>query len=195
MSSVLSKTVEINRELVAVLESLLKEGEWEASLFLQAASKRIHSLHDQAKALLKQSIGNAAINSSESSAASNVKRSKVFISLYQADSRDLTKWQMLLNNLAEVSMSRPIYRQQEEIEKMIRYKEDSSKEAYVAINVEDSKLIQAETQHVQKDRSGFELVVLKEGAIQRSNIVEFVHGQQRYKFVDGMLKQIANSVN
>lgn len=178
--NIYEKSIEVNRKLIAVLERLLKQGQWEASLFLKATSKQINELRQRAEQLLVETIGNAAALNKDDADKQGYK--KVYISVYQAEGNNLQKWQQTLKALTEHSISRPIYDDEKQVQAILRNKIDPVREGYVSVYVKEGDIITAGK--ASTDRIGNELLTLKVGAVKPENIIEFVHYQKSYYFKD-----------
>lgn len=172
-------TIEVNKKLIAMLDGLLGGCNWESSLFLKTASKKFLALRMEAEQLLLASTAPDVTQK----AVMQVKEghAKVFISMYQMEGNNLQKWYVTLKSLDEYSISRPVYREEEHIRAMVRAKPDAQREAYVAIFVKNENIINLPPGRIATDKLGNELLTLKTGAVKLDNIIEFVHGEQRYQ--------------
>jgi intracellular multiplication protein IcmQ len=178
--------VEFNRELLAILDELLAAGDWESSLFLKVASKRVKALRDEAQALLEQ----ATTSQSSQESADTVREGyiKVYISLYQADGNDLKKWQNTLKGLALNNVGRPVYESEDHVKASIRARGNPSCEGYASVQIKTSDLMKMPDGRVPKDRYGNALLTVRENAVSLENIKEFVHANgQVYDFNDSQL--------
>jgi len=178
--------VEFNRELLAILDELLGAGDWESSLFLKVASKRVKALRDEARALLDQ-----ATIQKDTQGDSNALREgyeKVFVSLYQADGNDMKKWHNTLKGLALNNVGRPVYQSEGHVQASIRARGNQTCEGYAVVQIKTSDLMKMPDGRVPKDRYGNELLTVRENAVSLENIKEFVHANgQSYDFREGKL--------
>lgn len=178
--------VEFNRELLAILDELLAAGDWESSLFLKVASKRVKALRDEAEALLIQ-----ATTEQENKTNKDTLREghvKVFISLYQSDGDDMRKWQNTLKGLALNNVGRPVYQNREDVQASMRARGNPACEGYAIVQIKNTDLIQMPDGRMPKDRYGNALLTVREKAVALDNIQEFVHaGKQVYDFHEGKL--------
>lgn len=174
------------QRLVKILDELLAKGDWESSLFLRTSRKRLQELREEAKSV------------STSAGASEVKpfvlfktppavgSIQVFISVYQVAAKTVGDWQTALKALVGHSVTRPTYRNEEEVQKLIRSKTDISRHGYAIVNIAEGDIYRIDPAPV--DAFGSQLISLKEGAIKQENIVGFVHAnKERYSFQDGKL--------
>ena len=182
----LEQHVEFNRELLAILNELLAAGDWESSLFLKVASKRVKALRDEAQALLDQ-----AATQQDAQGVSDVLREgheKVFISLYQAAGNDIQKWHNTLKGLALNNVGRPVYQNEDHVQASIRARGNQVCEGYAVVQIKTSNLMKMPDGRVPKDRYGNELLTVRENAVSLENIREFVHANdQFYDFREGKL--------
>ncbi|MDQ2994953.1 MAG: type IVB secretion system protein IcmQ, partial [Pseudomonadota bacterium] len=119
----------------------------------------------------------------------------VFISIYQHDPNNLTKWEKTLKTITEYSVTRPIYREEDHVQEMIRSRPDPNKEAYVAIGVKTVDIIKGLAGKAQADKAGHELVAIRDGCVLARNIKKFVHAGKVFEFTDGALKLIQNKTS
>lgn len=182
----LEQHIEFNRELLAILNELLGAGDWESSLFLKVASKRVKALRDEAQVLLDQ-----AMTQQDAQGASDALREgyeKVFVSLYQADGNDMKKWHNTLKGLALNNVGRPVYQNEDHVQASIRARGNQTCEGYAVVQIKTSDLMKMPDGRVPKDRYGNELLTVRENAMSLENIKEFVHANgQSYDFREGKL--------
>lgn len=178
----------LNEELVEILRNLLKTGDWEASLFLRTAHKKLQGLYDQAVQLERQ-FEAKTVKSQEEEHKLKLKQgySLIYVSLYQTDAYNLIKWENTLKNISEYSINRPIYRFEENIQAIIRSKQDSPNEAYVSIYIKSTDVIPPYAGKLIEDKLGHELLTVRENSLQPKSISEFVHQGKRYLFKNGKL--------
>lgn len=179
MVNLYEKSIEVNRKLVAVLDTLLTSGNWEASLFLKATAKQIQQLREKAEQLLITATGSGALIRAKELTEKDGYR-KVFISVYQAEGTNLQQWNHTLKSLMEYSISRPVYGNEETVKALIRSKTDKQKEGYVVVYIQEENIIRMPGKEAS-DRLGNELLTLKTGAVKLENIIEFVHCNQSYE--------------
>lgn len=183
MSEELSR-IKIAKELAVLLDGLLATGDWQSSLFLRVASKRIQILLDEAKSLVE-------LSSPEQSLTKSIRNSTqgyipVYVSLYQVMGNNLQNWQYALRLLSEHNTSRPTYRNEQFVRELIDSKSDVERHGYAIVHVKEDDIYTFEEQ--PRDSLGHEMLVLKEGVIKLENIIGFVHAnKKRYAFVNNML--------
>lgn len=174
------------RQLIKILKNLLTEGDWEASLLLKSAHKKIDTLYERAESLLNEFSQGPIAQTEEDIRKEKQGYIRVFVSLYQSDYNNLNKWQMTLNSIAEYSVSRPIYRNEEDVQEIIRSKQTFN-EAYAAVFIKESDIIPPYAGKNAVDKFGHELLTVRQGAIITENISEFVHLGRHYLFRNGRL--------
>ena len=172
----------VNRELIAILSGLLAAGDWESSLFLKVASKRIKVLRDEAERLLEQAtVQESLIDGGIETLQEGYLR--VFISLYQADGANLDKWCHTIKGLVLNNVGRPVYSTEDDVRSSIGARGNFSSEGYAVVHIELSELMSMPKEQVPEDRYGYSLLTLRENAVHLNNIKEFVHANdQRYRF-------------
>lgn len=122
----------LNQSLIAV-DRVLQTGDWESSLFLRNTIRPIKALrerivhlqslllNDHTKLVLAPSIPVGMI--------------PIYISLFQTEGLNLTRWAMQVRSLANYVQGRPIYREEAAVMQMIRSKLDSTNDAYAVVAI------------------------------------------------------------
>lgn len=180
---------EVYQQVLKSLDEALQEGPWDKSLFLRATGKKLLELRNN----FANEIGLAEVDSAKKSAQQTDEiapgTAEVYILLYSAEGNNLKRWQNLLSNLENYSVSRPIYRNEDDIKKLIRTKASKANDAYACVRVKESQILPAEA----KDRLGNSLLNLPERAIQISNLTRFVHISGIYRLHNGVLEKTADA--
>jgi Dot/Icm secretion system protein IcmQ len=179
---------EINDQLLEILRHLMAIGNWNASLFLRTANKKLQDIYDEALILSEQ------FKVSDKPDQALVHRGRieegyvlVYVSIYQADSYNMAKWETTLKNIQDYSIARPIYSSEEHIQEAIRAKSGSANEGYVIIYIKKSDIIPPYPGKLIEDRWGHELLTIRDQSLRVSNIVEFVHRGKHYELADEKL--------
>lgn len=180
-----TKSIDLSRRLVEIIDHLLSTGDWDASLFLKKAKEHLLKLRNEADAIIAQYGDTVAQDTlSGKQPAGTI---KVYISLYQVDGNNLQAWQNTVKTLTAYNVTRPTYRSEEHVRELISSKADIKRHAYVEILIQESDLIPIDPLPV--DTLGHELLILKEGAVKIKNIISFVHAnKKRYSMKDDILK-------
>lgn len=179
---------ELDRELIKILDQMIEEGKWEGSLFLQATGKKLREMREDFATQLH--VKDEATDVQQTTTTSTIPKedsAEVYMALYAANGKDIQRWEQVLNSLSRHSTSRPIYKTEEDVKDVIRAKDLSVNDAYIAINIHKVDIIPAPDDKVPQDRYGHELLVLRHGAIRAENITRFVHNSGIYTFNKGAL--------
>lgn len=179
---------EIGGKLIEILDGLLKGGDWESSLFLRTMRKRIQDIIDETSGIVAagQEDFSNTINTDKFAQLLPQGYMRIYILLYQTEGSKLANWQYALKALLGYNVSRPTYKDESHVQELIRSKNDVDRYGYAVINIKESDTYPQE--QAPKDVFGHEMLVLKENAIKRENIVGFVHAaRRRYSFVEGEL--------
>jgi len=183
----MDKDLEIKRRLVVLLDELLEKDYWQDSLFLQAAEKEIRDLRAKivADPQLMVLLGESpSVDQQITPVSANLLQ--VHIALYQSEGNNFTKWAQMLSAIGALSISRPIYKYERDIKACMRVIEKKQNHAYATILIKPEDIL-SDAANPPRDRSGYELVMIKERAIQSTNIISFVHLTGRYVFEKGTL--------
>ena len=180
------------RAIKKVLDDAIETGPWSESNFLKVIGKNLQDIRDTFLA----GVGHHGMSNtlSDSSLAHRValrsNQKEIYISLYASEGGTLFAWERLLANLPKHVTSRPIYAEEEEVKKLIRAKDKPVNEAYVAVYVDKTDILDLPPERVTRDRYGIMLLTLKDRTIQPENITRFVHRSGVYKYVQGRLKPL-----
>jgi Dot/Icm secretion system protein IcmQ len=174
---------EIRDQLVLAIDEAITKGRWESSLFLKNTLKQLQTL----RAHIIKELGEEddAVVTTDSAQAMLLLTERegyerIYIALYQSESDNLDRWFSTIKMLTGYSMSRPVYRSEEEVRHMIREKQTKS-DAYVIVWVKQADILPSYSGVPLKDRWGYELLTIKEGAVRSENIVMFVYNDTRYR--------------
>jgi hypothetical protein len=174
----------VAKELVGILSKLLSCGDWNSSLFLRSASKRLQTLLDEAESLANQP--HSAQFQAQTSKKIPTGYVPLYISLYQINGNNLKNWEYTLRLLIDHSINRPMYRDEQFARDLVGSKVDIDRHGYAMVYVKEEDIYQFPDP--QKDLLGHELIVLKENVIKTNNIIGFVHANKdRYLFIDNNL--------
>ncbi len=179
---------EITDQVAKLLKDLLATGNWEASLFLRTAYKKIYELYEEALSLSAQ-LGKNTTPEFEKVHQERLNQGLVlvYISIYQSDPLNLSKWETTLKSIREYSITRPVYGQQDHVEEAIRSKPGAINEGFVTVYIKKEDIIPPYAGKKVEDRWGHELLTLRDGSLLPSNILEFVHQGKKYEFKNGKL--------
>lgn len=181
--------------IIESLEKALREGDWTSSLFLQTTGKKLQNLLDRMHTASSEdkdtdTTGTAKTPHQWTEAETTEKGyMKVYVHLFQAQGTKLINWTGTLQSLAQQSVSRSIYENENDIKALIRTKQNSPNEAYATVLVKTENILPQQNHAPLEDRFGHPLVRLKENAIQESHIIQFAHISGLYLFRDGKLEK------
>ncbi len=113
----------------------------------------------------------------------------VFVHLFNAKGRMLTRWEAMLSPrlLQEYSVNRPVYGDQKQVEAYIRSRSDHEDHAFVVMKVARIDILPSTNSEHCCDPLGHPLLKLKEKALKEQGFVSFFHQGQRYVLTDGRL--------
>lgn len=115
----------------------------------------------------------------------------VFIHLFNAKGKILSRWEMMLSprNLFEYSVNRPIYEEQKQVEAYIRSRPNDDEHAFLVMKVAQTDILRGVASANNVDSLGQPLLKLKEGALKEQDLVYFFHKTTCYIFTRGHLMQ------
>jgi intracellular multiplication protein IcmQ len=178
---------EASVKLVNILDDLLGNKEWDSTLLLRTAKKRLNGLREEAQQIANElNETNSPKIPEQITTTIKEGHKKIYISLYQTQGTNLKIWQNMLQSLAKYSITRPVYDDEEHIRELIRSKPEPQRHAYAVVTIKKDGII--DTGNISLDKFSHKLLTLKEGAVQLENIIEFVHANdKRYIFLRNLL--------
>lgn len=182
-------TEEQSNAILQALDKALSTGPWEETNFLRVIGKNLQKIRDDFANELH--LDRDARKKAESNVANRVAlrsdQQEIYISLYSSDGEFLPSWDRIVANLPRQVISRPVYADEADVKNLIRSKDNKQNEAYVAIYVNQSDILQLSEDRTSKDRFGKPLLNLKDKAINVGNISRFVHVSGIYSFLNSHL--------
>lgn len=178
----LEQEAEIAQKIIETLNQSIELDIWQRSVFLKSIGQRLRELRDHYQRQL--GLDAHKQKDQDKQVDQDAKTEEVYISLYQSQGINISKWQGVVGSLVHHSVSRPIYKK--ESDARVNVSESQINNAYVAVKVK-SEDIGTPMEEARFDKDGRELVWLKEGAIKLENIVCFIHGTGKYRLVGSFL--------
>jgi Dot/Icm secretion system protein IcmQ len=182
----------IGLQLIHGLDKVIAEGHWEGGLLFQAAGKKLRDLREKLQQEFSIDIDNEA---SPTEMKDILKQQsgliEIFISLYNADGRNVKKWELVLASLTKQLVSHAIYKKEKDIKDTISAKENPINDAYVVAYVSEMDILTPSFRDKKLlDRFGHELISIKENALKNENITKLVHLSGEYSYHKGQLTKI-----
>lgn len=184
-------------EILKILDDLVKQTGWDSSMFLRLINKNLQTIRDDflAKVETVYHLKNTKTSSNLSNrVAIRSGQQEVYISLYSADGGNMQAWERIVLNLPRYMISRPIYALEEDVNQIIRHKENQINEAYVAVYVNQSDILSVGDK-TPYDKLGKALLTLKDQSFTLSNINRFVHTSGVYCIEHGELIKISDDID
>ncbi len=172
--------LETSIKILKTLDEAIANGPWDYNLFFKGIGKKLMDARER----FVRELGLEDLAKKESAEAEDESAklfTEVYVSLYQAEGANISKWQTVINTLAGYNLTRPVYKSEIDIQEAIRFKEFKQNDAYVAVKIRKDDILKL-TEKPPVDRYGHELLVLREGAVQQENISRFVHLSGQYDF-------------
>jgi intracellular multiplication protein IcmQ len=179
-------------EILKSLDTAIDQGPWDKSLFLQGIGKKLRVARERFASDLNADELVKRVVSDEAAAhpAAHTHPIEVFILLYQAEGANLHRWETVLQSLPRISITRPVYRHEKDVETFIRGKDYKLNDAYAVVRVREEDILVIPDVPPNVDRFGNELLILKEKSVRLENILRFVHVTGRYRYWNGSLVKI-----
>lgn len=188
-----NQSSQLNQKVVELLDKLLSKPGWESTLLLRATYNKIKKMRDRVDQI-GSSSASAVYGGQESNPSAKERFPdkpgfvRLYISLYQADGSDKAKWQNVLRALSTCSMGRPIYGAEEHVRNYIAKRPRKEREGYACVYVREDKILRTSSARSAQDGTGSPLVTLTVDALQKVEVVEFIHANAtRYRLESGRL--------
>lgn len=190
----------LNKKLVEILDDIIEKGNWENTLFLQATGKKLRDFRERLKNELEfpretENIEPTLIHrySQKSKSAKSIEKNQLaFILIYCSEGNALKQWENVINSLATHSMTRPIYKNEADVQSVIKHKSNKQNDGYIALAISEKDISEPFNNKSPVDRHGNELIVLKEGAVRPENIEYFIHLDKYYIIQNKKLIRVEN---
>ncbi len=172
-------------KILKALDETIATGPWDYNLFFKGIGKQLL----EARERFVRELGLEGHKNGDKGLADEAEAAfiEVYVSLYQAEGANISKWQTVVNTLAGYNLTRPVYKNETDVVEAIRSKEFKQNDAYVAVKILKADITQPFTESPPVDRYGHELLVLREGAVRQENISRFVHMSGEYEFRNNTL--------
>lgn len=180
--------IELAKKLIESLDTAIQKGPWDKGLLFQTIGKKLMAFKEELLQELQLELPEHYVSNKKripSEYENSPDYLTVYISLYMTDGMNISKWEKFLNTLSSNFSSRPIYKNEEDIKKVLRAKENKTNDAYIVAHVKIQDLITSS--QPPTDKLGHELLVLRQGSIHPKNISHFYHSSGFYLFQDGRL--------
>lgn len=177
------------KAVISAIDHVVSAGDWNSSLFLRNTIKPLLAIKAEAEAELDHLHIKVSDKSIKIHPATE-NEVEVYISLFQSDGYNISKWAMQLRSLDRYVVGRPVYKNEADVKKRIRLRNAAANEAYVAVIVKKMDVQSDPFTAPLKDQFDHPLLLLKETALKHGRIVAFVHQGMRYYFVEGQLVKV-----
>lgn len=184
--------VMLAKGIVADVDSVLNENDYESSLFLRNTVKPLKQMREEALSVLALLDEQDEI---EKHFTPVLKEDMVpvYVLVFQQQGHNLAKWAQLLRGLSQYVLGRPIYATEADVRKVIRTKMTEDQEGYVKVAIDKAILEKCALMAPRKDRYGNTLLSLPAGTVSSHNILEFVQGKKCYHFNEGELIDVSST--
>ena len=175
--------------ILKALDDAIEHGPWDESNFLRVIGKNLRAVREEfasrlasperEKVKMEKHLANRV--------AARSGQQEVFISLYSFDGSNLQSWERILMNLPKQMISRPVYAGEDDVNALIKTKENKNNEAYVVMYVRQSDILPLSSDKTPLDKLGKPLLTLTDKSLILSNIERFVHLSGVYQYQNGRL--------
>lgn len=170
--------------ILKALNEAIENGPWDQSSFLKVIGKNLNQIRDSFLSQLGARTPSQLKAQSHlvNQMATRGDQQEVYVSLYSADGANLVSWERIVANLPRQMISRPIYAAEEDIQALLKIKENKINEAYVAIYINQVDILPMTREKAPTDKLGKSLLCLKDKTLILDNISRFVHQSGVYRY-------------
>lgn len=180
-------------DVLKALNDAIDQGPWDESNFLRMLGKNLQDIRDEFSKQVDSSLDSSSQEPSgfEKKSALRSGQQEVFVALYSSDGSNIQAWERILVNLPNQMISRPIYADEEDIQAIIKLKENKINEAYVSIYINQSDVLPLGADKIIYDKRGKPLLALKAKSLRLENMNRFVNFSGIYRLYRGRLIQMS----
>lgn len=178
-------------ELLKIVDHILEEGYWDAEdgLLFEASGKKIKDLRERIKKEIElDSLSSDDLNSTIAQRiAERSGLQEVYISLYCSHGSVIKRWEAILNAIQNLGISRPIYKDENDVCSLVRSKANQENEAYAVVYIKQEDILESTEGMPMTDRFNHELLMVRDGVITPGNVAKFIHKTGTYLYQEGKL--------
>lgn len=157
---------------------------WQSSNVMQLYYKKYLKILEEYKNLHEMGQAYLAQRDDMTHADTKPGYETLYVVLFQVDSDNMLRWEIVLKAIKTVHAGRPIFKD-EAAARQATVEQGNVKMGYAAVWVSETDIISTQSALAMKDAFGNQIVVLQPNALQASNIRYFVHGNGRkYDYID-----------
>lgn len=168
------------------LDELLEGKKWEGSIFLQVIKKKIEKMRSEYAAEIGAEAETVEVIDQLADTPLPEGIVEVYISLYLIEGSNLKKWEALLSNIGRQSVNRPIYGIEQDVQDLMRSKDYHQNDAYAVVRIRKTDIYQPYNKP-PVDKTGREILVVRDAAVKAESVVRFIHTTGRYRLIEGKL--------
>ncbi len=187
------KNDELNEQQInAILKALddaITQGPWEKTNFLRVMGRNLRGIRDDFEKQVHSFSHKKTALKSYIAQQLSLRRGqkKIYVSIYSSDGSNLRSWEQLINNLPRQIISRPIYADENDVQEIIKLKENKLNEGYVSVYIGDNDILPISPDKCPTDKLGKPMLTLKDKTILLDNVDCFVHQTGIYHYSQGRL--------
>lgn len=182
-------TKEQVNEILQALDEVIEQGPWDDSNFLKVMGQNLRNMRDEF--IQKSESSRQQLSDNDKHIAHQLAlrhgRRKIYIGLYSSEGRNMLSWERIVANLPRQMISRPIYADEQDIQEMIKTKENKFNEAYVSVYISEQDILPLSADKLPVDKLGKSMLMLKDNTVNLDNVESFVHQSGSYHLSHGRL--------
>ena len=182
-------TTEQADAVLQALDNAIVQGPWDESNFLKAIGKNLQEIRDEFVSRMESTdkVSAAAVAHLANNQVKRRQQKKICVALYSSNGKNMQSWEWIVTNLPRQMISRPIYAEEEDVQAIIKTKENKINEGYVIVYIDEEDILHVDDDKVPIDKLGKPRLLLKDGALKLNNMDCFVHQSGVYHYSQGRL--------
>jgi len=177
-------SLEQAKNIQDALNNLINRPEFNNSNFLKQIHKKIKEISDEFDQVVESVYLKAVDVPAHLQQEQHPDSQLVYVSVYSSDGNNPSSWERVLTNLPKQYINRPIYTNEKAVQTAIKAKSNLDNEGYVAVFVDKKDIINTN----EKDKFGYELISLKDKALNLDKVKFFWHKSSQYALQEQKLK-------
>lgn len=182
----------LSRQLLSVLDELLRYDDWESSPFINQLLKPTRAKRLELIAFISENSGKVSKKVWQHPVCPPGS-TEAYILLYQTAGENMRGWESQVCDLHRMAISRPLYAKQEEVERCIHFRGNQLTDAYALLHLPED-FLQA-TGSESKDKFGQELLQFRKTNLSADFIKAFYYQGDIYELHDNSLVKMRQKLD
>lgn len=174
----------LSRQLLSIIDQLLEYEDWGDSPFITQLLKPTRAKREELIRFIEENSDRLPSDTWKKPVCPEGSQ-EVYALLYQANGEDMQGWESQICDIHRTAVSRPLYTNEEDVRRCIRFRGDQSTDGYVLLFLPENYLQPGEAE--LKDKYGQDLLQLRKTDLHTSFVKAFFHQDQIYQLQGSVL--------